>query len=342
MLFSRLAMNIYFWMGFLIIPEILSMGNLGHAEDHYHTNFRAQALFALFYSIIIYFNNLYLLPRFFQRRQYLIYFIVILGLITFWAILQAKYDYLVFGCNCLLPLTGNRFGIAGLQISLFVVGFSGFKIIRDYIKKEDEFKELDTIRLENELKFLKGQINPHFLFNTLNSLYAFALERSDKVPEFVLRLSDIMRYMLYESNERFVPLEKELNYLYSYIELHKMRMEDRGIVFFEQKGEVGGFFIAPHLLINFVENCFKHSEANHINNILIKIWVEVKDNELYFYSENNLSDSAGLESDASAGIGLNNTKKRLELLYPDQYSLNLSQEDSMFKTRLTIQLSPAT
>ena len=336
-LLSRLALNLYFWAGFLIIPPFLSMSNLGHGEEHYHSNFRAQALFALFYTVIIYTNNLLLLPRSFQRRQYIIYFILIASFISIWAYLQAKYDYLFYGCNCLLPLTGDRFAIAGFQISAFIIAFAAAKLVRDYLEKEDEYQKLDKIRLENELNFLRGQINPHFLFNTLNSLYAFALEKSDKVPEFILRLSEMMRYMLYECNEPYVTLDKEINYLKSYIELQKIRMEDRGTVKFSVSGDTADKSIAPFLLINFVENSFKHSQDNQIKDIIIDISLKVEQDEMHFRTINNTISKPG---ETSAGIGLKNVRKRLELLYYHRYELQINSTDTIFETKLTLRLIP--
>ncbi len=336
-LLNRVALNIFFWASFLLIPTFLSMSNLGHGEEHYHSNFRAQALFAIFYSIIIYTNNLVLLPQFFQRRRYAFYFAMITVFISVWAVLQAKYDYLFYGCNCLLPLTGDRFAIAGFQISAFVIAFAAAKLVRDYLKREDEYQTLDKLRLENELNFLRGQINPHFLFNTLNSLYAFALEKSEKVPEFVLRLSEIMRYMLYESNEKFVPLEKEINYLKNYIELQKIRMEDRGTVNFMVEGDPSEKSIAPFLLINFVENSFKHSQDSQINDIYIDVTLRIEHQEMHFRTINNTSDRP---DEPGGGIGLKNVKKRLELLYADCYDLHISSTGTIFETSLTIRLIP--
>jgi len=336
-LLGRFALNLYFWIGFLFIPGLMSLSNFGHGEEHYQINFRAQALFAIFYSIIIYFNNLVLLPSLFQRRRYITYFVVVASLVSVWAVLQAKYDYLFYGCKCLLPITGDRFAIAGFQIAAFVMAFAAIKLIRDYLRREDEFRELDKIRLQNELNFLKSQINPHFLFNTLNSLYSFALEKSDKVPEFILRLSEMMRYMLYECNEELVTLDKEIKYLRSYVELQAIRMEERGQVSFEVQGETSDLSIAPFLLINFVENSFKHSQDNQVNDIFIKIELKVDDNKLSFSTANNTSAT---KDEALPGIGLNNVKQRLEFLYPQRYTLDLRSNGHMFTTNLILHLEP--
>lgn len=335
-LLSRLALNLYFWAAFLFIPTLLSMSNFGHGEEHYHSNLRAQGLFAIFYSVIIYSNNLVLVPRFFQQRKYAIYFTIIGLFVSFWAVLQAKYDYLFYGCQCLLPLTGDRFAIAGFQISAFVMAFGAVKLVRDYLRREDEYQELDRIRLENELNFLREQINPHFLFNTLNTLYAFALEKSDKVPEFVLRLSEIMRYMLYECNEQYVTLDKEINYLRSYIALQKIRMEDRGTVNFNVEGDTTDKLVAPFLLINFVENSFKHSQDSQIKDLFIEVDLKVEGDELHFRATNNTTENA---QEQSAGIGLQNVRKRLELLYTDRHDLQTHSTGKIFETKLSLRLT---
>jgi len=335
---NRVALNLYFWIGFLFLPVFLSLGDYGHSEAHYEANFRAQASFAVFYAIIIYFNNLYLLPKFFVKGKYIIYFLILIVLISIWAILQAKYDYLFYGCNCLLPFTGNRFLVAGFQISCFVLGFAGAKIVRDYMQKEDKYREMDKIRLENELRFLRNQINPHFLFNTLNNLYAYALDNSPRVPGYILKLSEIIRYMLYESNEKFVSLEKELKYLESYIELQKVRIENRGAVHFEVKGVPDEQKIAPSLLISFVENSFKHSSSDSLKDIFVKIEVNIDDSKLFFKTENSISGGKEPSKGDDEGIGLKNVKKRLELLYPENHELKIERSDNTYTTYLTINL----
>jgi len=218
-----------------------------------------------------------------------------------------------------------------------VIAFAAFKLIRDYLKKEEEYKDLDKSRLENELNFLKGQINPHFLFNTLNNLYAFALEKSNKVPDFILKLSEMLRYMLYECNEKYVALEKEVKYLQNYIELQKIRVEERGEIIFNVSGQTGELRIAPSLLINLVENCFKHSVDGSIDDILVKLDLKIEDNVLSFYTENNVAETT-VPKDVNEGIGLSNVRKRLEILYPGKYTLELIPNGPTFLTKLELQL----
>jgi len=163
--------------------------------------------------------------------------------------------------------------------------------MNDWLESQREKKELQSQTLQSELKFLKSQINPHFLFNTLNSLYALTLKKSDQAPEIVLKLSEMMRYMLYECNEREVPLSKEINYLKNYLELEKIRQGKKMEINFAMDGEVGHQKIAPLMFIPFVENSFKHGISNQISAGYVNILLEINQNEVTVTIENSKTAS---------------------------------------------------
>ncbi len=224
-------------------------------------------------------------------------------------------------------------------LSTFFVGAASsiYYILSDWINSQTEKQELTNQTLQSELKFLKSQINPHFLFNTLNSLYALTLKKSDLAPEIVLKLSEMMRYMLYECNEKSVSLEKEVNYLINYLDLEKLRHGKKINISYKQSGEIKNQQIAPLLFIPFIENCFKHGVSNQIASAFVNINVDVENDKVSVTIENSKhAVMPGVHTKKSGGIGLVNVKRRLDLLYPDNYSLEVSDSPTTYKVELKL------
>ncbi|HYF29501.1 MAG TPA: histidine kinase [Chitinophagaceae bacterium] len=296
-------------------------------------------VFTLNYVVLIAFINYFLLPKFFYKRKHLQFF-----LFTFLAFFATSFieenvlENIVFPatCGCGPPSfmgTLREIGDFFLYIFLGV----GFKIAWDALERQKAYELVKKEKLEAELKFLKFQVSPHMLFNSLNSIYSFALHSSPKTPEMILKLSDIMRYLLYESADELVSLSKELQVLKDYVYLQELAMEQRGSVRFVQKGVADGYFIAPLILLSFVENCFKHSMDSQINNIEINIYSEVQDGAFTFRTENTFSPAKN-EPPGLGGVGLQNARRRLELLYPSKYTLRTEVLDKLYKLELTINL----
>ncbi|ANQ51458.2 sensor histidine kinase [Flammeovirga sp. MY04] len=196
-------------------------------------------------------------------------------------------------------------------------------------------KSLKNEKAKAELQLLKSQINPHFFFNTLNNLYGLTVEKSDKAPEVVLKLGDMMRYTIYEGKEERVPIQDEIQYLENYIELHKIRYQKNVQVHFINS-VISDFQIAPLLYIILVENAFKHGVETLIENAYIFIEIEETGNTVSFSIENNFDRAM---QDNRVGIGLDNLKKRLELIYPNKYTFDEIKSVNTYKTLLTIDLS---
>tara|TARA_R110001606_G_scaffold353320_1_gene503821 strand:+ start:2277 stop:3320 length:1044 start_codon:yes stop_codon:yes gene_type:complete len=234
-------------------------------------------------------------------------------------------------------LTKNS-GVILVCVFLIIVLTSAFKILKHNYKSLDEKKTLENKFLqtqlqlkEQELKFLKMQIHPHFLFNTLNTLYGFALKKSEKAPEMILKLSNLLDYILYQVDKPKVLLQDEINHIEDYISLEKSRFQDSLQVVFDKDVKDTQIEIAPMLLLPFVENAFKH--GNQIDGVLkVTMYVKVDENELNFRIEN----SAIIKENSKNGIGLENIKKRLQMLYNNQYLLEISSEEKMFKVNLKI------
>jgi len=210
---------------------------------------------------------------------------------------------------------------------------SAIKLTVDWIAEKRRNDQLQKQQLRTELNFLKSQIQPHFFFNTLNNLYALAIEKSDKAPEVILKLSEIMQYVLYEVKEPKISLLKEINYIHSYIDLEKLRYGDFVKSKLTIKGNVDTMSVPPLLFLPFIENCFKHGTKNN-DTIVIKINFEKKDNELLFHVENSFNSSNNVES--KHGIGIENVKRRLKLLFNDNFILKTSILDNKYLVRLKI------
>jgi len=221
--------------------------------------------------------------------------------------------------------------------------FFFIKILFEIIKIYNRTTELQQQKLEVEIQniniekdFLKSQLNPHFLFNTLNNLYGLSVRKDDSAPEVILNLSDIMSYTLYESNSDKVPLEKEIDFIKNYFELEKMRYpKDKDIqleIFGED--EISGLYIAPLLTFTFIENAFKYGLKSQ--NPFIKQEVIINDNQFLFIVENDKEMIS--ERNKFGGIGIDNIKKRLQLLYPNQHQLEIKNLENSFRIELKINL----
>lgn len=214
-----------------------------------------------------------------------------------------------------------------------------FKFIWDVHEKSKEVEQLKNAVQKSELQFLKSQINPHFLFNNLNNLYSYALVNSAKTPEIILELSTVLRYMLYDCKEQYVPLKKEIDHLRNFINLNELQIEERGNIQFSSSHIPHQLKIAPLLLSVFVENAFKHSTASQSDNINIQVSIDVDESgKLLFYCKNSYLPDMNNQS-LSKGIGLINVKKRLDILYKDRYELDINQESNEYIVRLAIKLS---
>ncbi len=215
---------------------------------------------------------------------------------------------------------------------LYAVGLKAFK---DLFTLKLRQTELERENLRLEFDFLKAQISPHFLFNTLNNIYSFSIKSPTKVGDTILKLADLMRYSLYETNEEQVPLSNELTFLTSYIELQRIRHEDYVQIFFEVIGQPGVQVIPPLLLIIFVENAFKHGLQASAQASWVRIRVNVSATSLQLEVTNSVPPKT---KNQLGGIGLSNVRKRLTHFYPSHHRLDIREEANCFTVNLTIQL----
>ena len=297
-----------------------------------------QVVFFLTYSMAALVINYFLLPRFLYRNkplQFVGWTVAVIALVIF--LEEAVIEQIYFPDTRGQRFLGVFFSLWGVLPVITVL--SGFKFAWDALRKQQEVELLKSTIKESELKFLRSQINPHFLFNNLNNLYSYAIEFSPKTPEIILKLSSVLRYMLYECQEKYVPLSKEVEQLENFTQLYEMQIEERGEVSFSVAVNQLDYQIAPLILIVFIENAFKHSQSGQSEDIQIDISIELsKEGELNFSCKNNFHPVANTENLAH-GIGLENVRKRLQLLYPNAHELVIEETDNQYEVYLSMQLT---
>lgn len=228
-------------------------------------------------------------------------------------------------------------------LSLYtVVAYAGVILyVWKWYENEKAKQQLSKEKLEAELRFLRAQIHPHFLFNMLNNVYALSLKKSDQTPQMLLKISSLLDFMLYRSNANSVPLHKEVELIQNYLEIERIRYGDRINISLHIAGGANGHYIAPLILFPFVENSFKHGVSAGIENGWINLTILVRDDTLWVKIENSKTRSVGPDlSGASNGIGFNNALRRLDLLYPGRYTLDAIDKGSQFVVELSLQLRP--
>jgi len=291
-------------------------------------------------AAFFYFNYLYLVPKFLKNRnifQYLIALILALIIFTpvyyfleqnFYPLLGWKsYNVdLNFSFALMITLSANFLHIfLGILLS-YLMDWRSMRMKKEIAEKD---------QLKTELAFLKSQVNPHFLFNTINDIYALTRQQSEQAPDALLKLSELLRYMLRESDDPLVPLGKEIEYLENVIELQKIGQKGRSYIDFKVIGNIEQQKIAPLILINFIENAFKHGIFNNPATP-ITILIKLDTTTVHFRIQNRVNT---FKKDKTGGIGLVNVKRRLALIYPDKHKLLITQDPANFTVDLKIDLS---
>lgn len=218
---------------------------------------------------------------------------------------------------------------------LVLLTASALALIRERYKQQQQFFEVSLEKIKLELEHLKSQVQPHFFFNTLNNLYALSIQKSDKAPVMIASLSSIMRYVLYESQRSTIGLDKELSFIENYVALEQLRHSDSRAIDLLVQGNAGPHSVPPLLFLPLIENCFKHAFKNADSNESVKIIFAIDEDEVTFQTSNKKS-MVPKDPSYQGGIGLNNVKKRLELLYPDRHNLFIEETDDRFELVLTL------
>ena len=284
--------------------------------------------------IIFYFNFRYLYPGYFKQNKIPTYVLLcILTALSFTSV-YGWIKYVLgelYACFLLFVFVKSFIALAVIALSTFC------RLVADTIREQNEQRRRETENLKTELSFLRSQVSPHFMFNVLNSLVAMIRQKSDQLEPVVIQLSNLMRYMLYESDEEKVSLKTEVEYLMSYVRMQLIRFSDDVEVVLDVQQDFPNRLIEPMLLIPIVENAFKHG-VGMIDQPMIKIAVSYVEDELSLVVKNKFTTRyAQTNEKKNSGIGLDNLKKRLVLLYPD-HVLYVDQQNGWFTVSLQIKI----
>lgn len=288
---------------------------------------------------LTYIHLLYLIPKYFFQKKYTKYGIlvlIILLLTTFYRFGLGWGLVHLFEIDVKRDFTPHLLGGLLLSGLFFLLITIPLRLIDNYFKKEELEQELKTQQLEAELRFLKAQVNPHFLFNTLNNIYSLSFTNSTQTPEMILKLSDMMSYMLYDCKTEQVPLSNEVKYLHNYIALQQLKKDGELKIDFETKGDLALVQITPMLFIPFFENVFKHGNLVDTQNGWLKSVLKIENGHLFFYINNTISNKK--HKTEKGGVGLENIRARLNLLYPERHDLKIEKKENVFEVKLEIEL----
>jgi two-component system LytT family sensor kinase len=289
--------------------------------------------------LIAYLNLHYFLPKYLMPKRYVAYFTAVMLSVLMYVLLQSLYDFYLYGFvvgpmynSKLIDAISYNFFSALWYLGLMLA----LKLSLDWYSQQSLIQRITVEKLNAEVNFLRAQVNPHFLFNILNNLYALTLKKSELAPDVVLKLSAMMEYMLYDSNDDHVPLDKELSYLQSYIDLERLRFSGEADISLEVNTVPRNQKIAPLLLLPLVENAFKHGLSKQTENGWLKVVINLERHMLGIVVENSKPLTASHAT--KGGIGLSNLRKRLELLYPKRHELELVDKTNSFTAKLIIEL----
>lgn len=341
---NRFYTHLLFWLVYYIY-------RVGIYIEVYDSTVFVQ-FFELFAKAFAVYLNLYVwMPYLLKKKRNFVYGVMLLitllmaGVIQTEIVRQMMRAGIYFSNEDALYSAHKTFSIT-TNITLIVAYTSWIKILKNNYQTQQINQQFKQERLENELKFLKSQINPHFLFNALNNLYSLILWQSDKAKDVVLKLSDLLSYMLYETNQEMVPLTQDIKYLQGFIELEKLRFGDELTFSFDRQGKFDGVHIPPMLLIPLVENAFKHSVGNGDDPVNISLKLSYKNSILIFEVENSIvaPPASAIPADIKqhSGIGLNNVQRRLALLYPNCHSFVVRPSPASYWVRMEIDLRNVT
>ena len=335
---KRVLMHAAFWVAWSsrTFYDIVSLYNLQGA-------FVFTGAYLISQLPLVYIHLYLLVPKFLHQRRYVLYGVSTLALLYGYS----AFNYLLMRSipSAWIPFNLELY-IGNLEPTYDV--FEGaFALVISYslkyawmaITTKNQVLKLEKDNLQLELNALKAQVNPHFMFNTLNNIYSLAMQRSDKTPEMILKLSDMMRYVLYECNTDKVPIEKELQFIRDYIDLERIRHHDDKVKI-DLKIDAGdeAATIEPFLLMPFIENSFKHGLNNRLENQWIRIHIDQQPNGLVMKVENS-HEPAKVNGKKPGGIGIENARRRLNLLYDKKHNLNIRSDERQFTVDLKLQIA---
>ncbi|WKK66967.1 sensor histidine kinase [Lutimonas zeaxanthinifaciens] len=341
-LFSEFRIPLRYHLLFWLIYFVFNFFRFASINNDYWYSLKSNLIEFPLNIVITYFTIYYLIPRYILKKKYLQFLLLFIPSLLLFYLIRTGLNYILVSENIWPEAQGNQEPFTVIHVVELVIGaiyvialVSAIKLTYDWANEKKRNEDLQRIQLETELNFLKSQIQPHFFFNTLNNLYALVIKQSPNAANVVMKLSEIMQYVLYEVKEPKISLLKSINYLYSYLELEKLRYGDRVKSEISIDGDIDEVEVPPLLFLPFIENCFKHGARNQ-EDINVLISFVVKDNFLYFTVTNNYV----IQNDGKPkhGIGIENVKRRLHLLYGSKYSLKTRAKGNEYSVNLKLPL----
>ncbi|PKQ61147.1 hypothetical protein BZG02_16985 [Labilibaculum filiforme] len=337
---NRLVQHLTYWIFFVLFFAYA----WGTYDADYLKTIKVELINLPVKIFLVYIVIYYLYPHFLYRRkiwQFLFSFLITIGIT---AILQRITDNLIivdfFFSNWQKEPTFSITQLVRGAVNLGAVLALPMTVkLMEYLAKIQQNEQLlQREKLEAELIFLKNQVQPHFLFNTLNSLYSLILKKSDQSLDVILKLSDLLRYMLYETTSTQVDLSKEIACIKSYLDLEKIRYGNRIDLSVNIWGDINTNRIAPMIILPFIENAFKHSTKGFDGQAWITIEIGIKNQNLVLKIENSVPDASSDQDSIVGGIGLQNVKRRLSLIYPESHDLKIEMTEESYNVHLTLNL----
>jgi two-component system, LytTR family, sensor histidine kinase AlgZ len=334
-------MHLSFWCVYLSF-FVYQVSSYQRDQVDWFRVFKVVAIQFSFAMLLSYLSYFYFLPKILSSKNgwaYLLYFLVIF-IVVMMARLQLE-RYVIDGFKGKEEyLYRPRFVVHVFVTNFFIVVFLGMiRFAVEWFEFEARKRSIENENLTAELNFLKAQINPHFLFNTLNNLYYLAYSKSPNTPEIISKLSNMMRYMIYDSNYPDVPLMKEIEYMQNYISLERLRLNDQIPITFEIEGDPENYRITPLIFITFLENAFKHGVSNSNPKSWVRLKLQLKGKNCIYQVENSRAGAVKPDAGEKSGIGLQNLKRRLELSYPGKHTLEVVESTEKYQVTLNINLS---
>ncbi len=339
----RIAYHLLFWIVYLLLNGLVVCVMEGRSIWDHLLSATHRELFSLPVKLLFtYFIFYFIIPLYLDRSKLGI--MVIMSLISF-VIATLLYRLLLWGYfTWIQPHSFAFFGPQGIILSVFdlyitITSAVIIKMIKLRYKSQEVEEQLIKEKLQSELSFLRAQTNPHFLFNTLNNLFVLARKKSDKTADAIMMLSKIMRFVLYECRAPRIAVADEAKVIRDYIELEKLRYNDRLTVEYVENIDDSLTAISPLLLLSFVENCFKHGASATTGEVVISIELTLTNNQLTFRVSNTVEDGYEAVQNGTGGIGLKNVQRQLDLIYPEQHQLSIGRDNGFFKVDLEVDLT---
>jgi sensor histidine kinase YesM len=330
--FRVLSHLVYWILAWFFLNLLFGYGELMNRLSIYYS-----FVILLVTAAVTYWITGYLVPRYLLKGRYGLFLIYLLftiivsldlELITVMLFLvYEKFQVLIYNPRDIYSMLAGTYFIVFLS--------TGIKLTEYWFIEQQRRQAAMKEKVETELRLLTSQIHPHFLFNTLNNIYALALQKSDQAPDAIIKLSELLDYLLYHGENEQVPLLKEIELINHYMELEKLRYGDRLQALFEKKGDPDNVTIAPVLLLPFVENAFKHGISKSRDKVWLKIHLEISNRSINFHIENS---KPGISSNTNiaGGIGLENLKRRLAILYENRHTLEIFDKEDVYSIKLNL------